>query len=92
VHKALNKFYDAIIPLADTLAEAMNGDHEMMKAAQYNAVRYTFRPDPIEFLQWFYEYIDEHRAAVSDESHIQNTIDEICTLTDSTLYKLRFLK
>lgn len=91
-HKALNKFYDDIIPLADDIAEQMNGDNKMMLPAQYNAVRYTYRPDPVAFMEWFRDYVDEHRDDVSDESHIQNIIDEICSLIDSTLYKLRFLK
>ena len=38
------------------------------------------------------DYVDHERKELSQRSEIQNIIDEISDLIDSTLYKLRFLK
>ena len=40
------------------------------------------------------DYVDEerHKEGIPQDSEIQNLLDEISALIDSTLYKLRFLK
>jgi hypothetical protein len=37
------------------------------------------------------QFVDEAREDLPQESEIQNIIDEISQLIDSTLYKLKFL-
>lgn len=88
-HKALQDFYDAIVPLADTFAEAYQGCHELIEDYPTTYRSYD-APEPM--LTQLYRWIDDHRAEISDESHIQNVIDEIQSLIDSTRYKLKFLK
>ena len=36
-------------------------------------------------------YIDDNRAGMVPDSELQNILDEIVALMDSTLYKLQFL-
>jgi hypothetical protein len=45
----------------------------------------------IDFVSALSDYVMSSRANVADDSEIQNLIDEIQDLIDSTLYKLRFL-
>jgi hypothetical protein len=90
-HKALGDFYDGVIDLADTFAEAYQGRHGLMGAIPVPAVRKT--SNVVEFLQESLADIEKSRYEVceKDDSPIQNIIDEIVGLYLSTLYKLRFL-
>lgn len=90
-HVALNTFYEGIVPLTDSLAEAYQGGHGLI--AEYPA-RYTPYTEPLELMNSVHEYITKNRKTVCDvsDTHLQNIIDEIVALTDSTAYKLRFLK
>lgn len=90
-HKALEKFYDNIIDLADTFAEAYQGRHGLMGPVTLQSAKKT--TNVIDFLQNQLEEIEADRYKVCEESDtaIQNLIDEIIALYLSTLYKLRFL-
>lgn len=88
-HKALQKFYDEIVDLADEFAEAYIGCNGLIE--DYPATC-RMSSDAVTMLTDLYDWIDENRAGVSDESHLQNIIDEIQSLIDATRYKLKFLK
>ena len=90
-HKALGKFYDGIIDLADKFAEAYQGKYgligpiSLMSAKKINNV--------VEFLEGQLEDLEQMRYKVVDKecTPLQNIIDEIFGLYYSTLYKLKFL-
>lgn len=90
-HKALRGFYDNVIDLADTFAEAYQGRHGLMGPITLQSAKKT--TNIIDFLQNQLEEIEADRYKICDEtdSPIQNIIDEIIGLYLSTLYKLRFL-
>jgi DNA-binding ferritin-like protein len=90
-HKALQKFYESIIDLADNFAEAYQGRHGLMGPISLQSAKKT--TNVIDFLQNQLEEIEADRYKVCEESDsaIQNLIDEIIALYLSTLYKLRFL-
>jgi hypothetical protein len=90
-HKALNDFYDAIVPLTDAFAEAYQGDYGLIE--DYPA-RYTPYAVPLDMVTDLSDWISAHRKDCCDEddSYLQNIIDEIVALLRSTEYKLRFLK
>lgn len=90
-HKALGKFYDGIIDLADTFAEAYQGRHGLIGPITLQSAKKN--GNVIEFLQESLAEIEANRYKFCDEddSAIQNIIDEIVALYLSTLYKLRFL-
>jgi len=90
-HKALQKFYESIIDLADNFAEAYQGRHGLMGPISLQSAKKT--TNVIDFLQNQLEEIEADRYKVCDESDsaIQNLIDEVIALYLSTLYKLRFL-
>jgi hypothetical protein len=87
-HVALNEFYDSIVELADTLAEATQGRYGIL---DYPELPYKPESDPIQMVRGLRRYIDENRASMCDHSELQNLIDEIVAQTDSTLYKLENL-
>jgi hypothetical protein len=90
-HKALQKFYESIIDLADGFAEAYQGRHGLMGPISLQSAKKT--TNVIDFLQNQLEEIEANRYKICDEtdSAIQNLIDEVIALYLSTLYKLRFL-
>ena len=90
-HMALNTFYDSVIDLADSFAEAYQGRHGLM--GQIVVPPNKKAANIIEFLQGQLDEIEKCRYEVCDKSDtaIQNIIDEIVALYLSTLYKLKFL-
>jgi hypothetical protein len=90
-HKALQRFYENIIELADNFAEAYQGRHGLMGPISLQSAKKT--TNIIEFLENQLEEIETDRYKVCDETDtaIQNLIDEIVALYLATLYKLRFL-
>lgn len=90
-HKALNEFYDEIVELTDSLAEAYQGAYGLIE--DYD-VAYKPVDDPMKLIDGLAEWIETNRFECCDESEttFQNIIDEILALCYSTAYKLRFLK
>jgi hypothetical protein len=89
-HMALGEFYEAIIPLVDSLTEAIQGlEGEII---DYPVDYYGPASSGLEELSSLKEYVSEERKGLPQNSEIQNVVDEIAALIDSTLYKLRFLK
>ena len=90
-HKALQKFYENIIDLADGFAEAYQGRHGLIGPISLMSAKKT--GNIVEFLKDQLEEIEKGRYDVceKDDTPLQNLIDGIIELYLSTLYKLRFL-
>jgi DNA-binding ferritin-like protein len=88
-HMALGTFYQELPELADQLAEALQGAEGQI--IQYPQDYYSPADTPLEELEQLKDYVDQERRAISGRTEIQNIIDEISQLIDSTLYKLKFL-
>ena len=90
-HKALQKFYENIIDLADGFAEAYQGRHGLIGPISLMSAKKT--GNVVEFLQDQLAEIEKYRYDVceKDDTPLQNLIDGIIELYLSTLYKLRFL-
>jgi hypothetical protein len=48
--------------------------------------------EAVKYMESLKNFVDDARKDLPQETQIQNIIDEIAQLIDSTLYKLRFLK
>jgi len=90
-HKALQKFYENIIDLADGFAEAYQGRHGLIGPISLMSAKKT--GNIVEFLENQLEEIEAGRYDVckKEDSPLQNLIDGIIELYLSTLYRLRFL-
>ena len=84
-HKALNEFYDSIINLADSYAEAYQGRYGIIKSYPKAVISAKSGSKVIEILR---SWIDANRQNCGSDSSLQNEIDSIVTLCNSTLYKL----
>ena len=89
-HSALGEFYQALPDLADKLAEAIQGAEQELLS--YPADYFAPAATGLDELLELQAYVDQERQSISQRSEIQNIVDEISDLIDSTLYKLKFLK
>lgn len=89
-HVALGAFYDEIIDLADSLAEAWMG-RNLKKVGDIPALK-SPQGDIIQVLKRHLEVIEDTRDFLGEDTPLQNIADEIVALYLSTLYKLKFLK
>lgn len=90
-HMALGTFYEEIVGLADSLAEAYQGKYGLIGPIPVSAVKKS--TNVIDFLQEQVDEIEKERYNILKESDtaLQNIVDEIVGLYLSTLYKLKFL-
>lgn len=88
-HKALNEFYDDIVDLVDSFAEAYQGEYDLIKEFD---LPFTLEMDSLKMLDELVKWIEQTRDEICDETYCQNIIDEIVALIRSTQYKLKFLK
>lgn len=88
-HKALAKYYTAIVDLADSYAEAYAGKFEQLKRFPSD---FHSEKDPVKYLETIKDFVEEARSELPQDTELQNLIDEIADLINSTLYKLRFLE
>ena len=91
-HMALNGYYDGIGDLIDGLVESYQGKYGIIESYKsYDLISYKSTDNTIKYLQDLCKKIESLRGCCKD-SYIQNQIDTVCELINSTLYKLRFLK
>ena len=90
-HKALGKFYDEIIDLADKFAEAYQGRHGLI--GPISLMNASKTSNILAFMQDQVDEIEKIRYEVCGkaETPLQNIIDEIVGLYLSTIYRLKFL-
>lgn len=91
-HVALGELYEGLDGAADKLAEAYFGCASLVE--EYPGTKFpTFstKSSAENYVEQLYEYVEEKREKMGDESHIQNIVDEICSLISTALYKLREL-
>ena len=87
-HKALNAFYDEIVELADTLAEASQGIYGQLDIPFVEVKGDVM--DPIGVLKEHMDKVGEMQKKC-DEPFIDNIIQEIQALYSKTIYLMRDL-
>jgi hypothetical protein len=90
-HKALEDYYNGIVPLVDSYVEAYQGTYnKLVRGIRRNS---RFMSDPKKALVYFVALRKRLRKMrTAKPSHLRNIQDEITQLVSSTIYKLRFLK
>ena len=88
-HKALDEFYSELPGLVDSVIEAYQGKYGLV--LDYPNGYAVPTGQPIDFLSDLGDFVTMNRPSVGDDSELQNLIDGVMELIDSTIYKLRFL-
>lgn len=91
-HKALDEFYSGVVDLADSFAEAATGRYGILDFPQIMPRHKDSTYDkPVTIPKGLRTWLDANREKCTDDSELQNMIDEIIALCSSTVYKLDFL-
>jgi hypothetical protein len=91
-HKALQDYYDAIGDLVDGVVESYQGKYGIVTGwKSIGTADYQSTEQLLSYLKSLSEETSKYYK-VSKDTYIQNQLDEVTTLINSTLYKLRFLK
>jgi hypothetical protein len=88
-HKALGRYYESVIDLADRWAEAYQGCYQVIDTYPSD---FHIAKVPLTYIEKIKDFVDGIRKVLPDDSQLQNIIDEIVELLDSTCYKLKNLK
>jgi hypothetical protein len=90
-HKALDEYQDGIEDLIDTLVESYQGRFGIVRGFKQPM---TIREDndPIPYFEALRKYVEINKYNFTQTSYVQNQVDEIMSLIESTLYKLKNLK
>lgn len=91
-HMALGEFYEALGELMDEFVEQYQGYYD--KRMKVEILPCDLDANVARELEEHMEWIERYRYQVcdKDETALQNAIDEIVGLYQTTLYKLRMLK
>ena len=86
-HKALQAYYEGIVPLLDSWAEAYMGKYGRLRSVNMNK---KFMRDPRKAQAYFKTLLTRVRtmSRLSKDSYLRNIYDEIVALIRSTLYML----
>lgn len=90
-HMALQGYYNGIIELVDGLIESYQGKNGIIdKYTSFELNNYKSNKDTINYFTALQKNVDSLRDDVAD-SYIQNQIDTVTELIQSTVYKLSYL-
>lgn len=89
VHKAMQGFYEKIGDIVDDFIEAYQGRFDRIS---YYESTFTLATNPLMYMRGLLKYVDSKRKELPQNSELQNIVDEMTQLIDSTLYKLEFLE
>ena len=89
-HKALGSFYEEILGLSDAFIETFQGQYGIISG--YENINVSKEQNVISYIENAVEEFKETRKDLEKDTHLQNIIDEMISLSYSTLYKLKFLK
>lgn len=90
-HMALGAYYEEVGDLVDSFVEAFQGKFGLLTKYQSE---YELPPtDPVAYLNYLKDEVATLRREPNfpQDSELQNEVDNIANLINSTLYKLRFL-
>jgi len=89
-HKALGRYYEDILDLADKWAEAYQGHFGVIPMTAYMD-DFKVQKEAKSYVRGLLDFAKSMRDQLPDESDLENIHDEIVGLIAATLYKLENL-
>jgi hypothetical protein len=86
-HLALDNYYNEIIEHVDGLVESYQGRYGIIRGYDLN-FRLREDNDPAFYFRALVKYVEAARQKLPQDSYIQNQVDEIVDLIETTNYKL----
>lgn len=91
-HKALAKYYEAIPNAVDDAVEAYQGKTGIILRSFPVETEVYEDMIPLVYMEYLSQKLTDNRALFGADPEIQNLVDAIADLIDSTMYKLRQFK
>lgn len=88
-HKALQGYYEKLPDAVDSIIEQWQGAYQMI--IEYPATYEAPKVDALQEVTYIRDFIVANRAVVGDYTSIQNEVDALLSIVESTMYKLTFL-
>lgn len=90
-HVALQGYYEGIVDLIDGIVESYQGRYGILRGYKMAG---TIKEDgnAIMYFEGLCKFVETIRTQLPQDSYIQNQVDEVVALIESTKYKLKFLK
>jgi DNA-binding ferritin-like protein len=91
-HVALGEYYDEIPDLVDAVIEAYQGKNNIILRNFPTEMESYEDMEPLVYMEYLSKELTEGRALFGEDAEIQNLVDAIADLIDTTIYKLRRFK
>lgn len=92
-HRALQAYYEEIPDLVDTVVESIQGSTQELVPLYTSAfATISTQISPLEYIRSLQAFVRNERKSLPQDSEIQNEVDAIATLLNSTAYRLKFLR
>ena len=85
-HVALGAYYEGIVDLVDSWTEAFQGNHGVIESYPDT---HGIETQPLAYMDDLCEYVEKQRKKLPQDTPLQNIVDEIAQLIDTTQYKLK---
>lgn len=89
-HDALGAFYAEIVELTDDFVECYQGEYDVL--LEIPLMDNEYEGEIADVLTQIKAWIQDNRRAATDDSSLQNTIDEVIRLFQRTNFKLQNLE
>ena len=93
-HVALQTYYEGILEFIDDLIEIYQGQYGLIENFEVIDTSSTKSQEPIAYFEDLVMFVKSTRneSLSSEDTHLQNIVDEVIALIYKTLYKLKFNK
>ena len=93
-HRALGAYYEKIIDIIDPLVESIQGKNGIITgySAPGQVREYISCEEIIAYFTALGMFVEQNRNKLPQDSYVQNQVDMISELINTTVYKLKFLK
>ena len=91
-HIALDSYYNGIVGLVDSLVETYQGKTKVLLTG-YKSYNFSENSDPVTYLTLLKDDVENFRKTLDfSMDNINNQLQLVVDLIESTVYKLTFLK
>lgn len=89
-HKALEGYYEGIISLIDSIVEGYQGRYGILRG--YKMAGGIKEDDStVVYFEGLAKFVETIRTQIPQDTYLQNQVDEVVQLIESTKYKLKHL-
>lgn len=90
-HEALQDYYEDLFELTDTFVESTIANQGSLSCDNSYNLEILPYSEMLDEIESYKELVEQHKDGVEDDGMV-NTLDDILTITDEVLYKLKNLK